>query len=106
MSERVKVDYCSHTIPPWAVEEECRTCHQKATHKVEETSGPVTFHPLTAYLCCGCFMMIVRYDCSTYPYDIDNPEQVKPFDLDAFIEGPWEPPTDSDPARRGPGPIA
>jgi hypothetical protein len=37
---------------------------------------------------------------------IGNPEEPpKPFDIDRLIEGPWEPP-DSDPARRGPGPIA
>ena len=91
MSERVKVDYCAHTIPPWALEEGCRMCHQKATHKVEETSGPDTFHSLTAYLCCGCFMGIVSFDCATYPYDHD----------DAYVRA-WKPPTHagSDPARK------
>lgn len=89
-SERVTVDYCLHTIPVWAVEEDCRVCSQKATHKIEEVSGPASFHPLTAYLCCGCFMMVVTYDCSTYPYDADD--QL----------GGWQPPTHagSDPARR------
>ena len=70
MTERVRVDYCSHTIPEWAVEEKCQACHQRATHKIEETSGTSAFHPLTAYLCCGCFMHVVTYDCATYPYDV------------------------------------
>lgn len=89
MTDRVKVDYCPHTIPAWAVEEKCRTCRQRATHKVEEVSGPDSFHSLTAYLCCGCFQMIVRYDCSTYPYDADDQLggwPAKPFDIDEFIE--------------------
>ena len=101
MSERVKVDYCAHTIPEWAVEEGCRTCHQKATHKIEETSGPDTFHPLTAYLCCGCFMGIVSFDCATYPYDIvDAGWTVGPVEV--VPDEPWEPPTHpgSDPARK------
>ena len=88
--DRVIVDYCKHSIPPWAVEEDCRICHQKATHKVGETSGPATFHPLTAYLCCGCFGMVMRYDCSTYPYDADAQRAA------------WEPPSGpgDDPAIR------
>lgn len=95
MSERVTVDYCKHSIPDWVEDVDCRVCHQKASHKIEEVSGPETFHPLTAYLCCGCFEMVVRYDCSTYPYDVDATR-------------PWRPPTDpgSDPARKSGGPIA
>jgi len=86
---RVTDSRASHSIPVWAVEEDCRRCHQKASHKIEEVSGPATFHPLTAYLCCGCFCETVGYSCSEYPYDTPDP-------------APWTPPTDpeSDPAIR------
>lgn len=93
-NERVKVDYCIHTIPEYAVEVKCAGCHQRATHKIEETSGPDNFHPLTAYVCCGCFALVG--DCSNYPYDIT------PWDDPHDPEKPWEPPTDpeSDPTIR------
>lgn len=57
----------SHAFPIWAQEETCR-CGTPAAHKVEETSGPGNFHPLTAYLCCGCFTRTVGY-CASYPYE-------------------------------------
>lgn len=69
---RVRVGYARHTIPDYAVEEHCRKCPQKAAHKIEETSGPASFHPLTAYLCCFCFQQVVGYDCAAYPYDADD----------------------------------
>lgn len=56
-----------HSYPIWAQEEDCR-CGRPAAHKVEETSGPTNRHPLTAYVCCEHFRMLVG-DCSRYPYD-------------------------------------
>ena len=82
---RVQVDYCAHTIVPWAVEEMCQGCHQRATHKVEETSGPRTFHPLTAYLCCGCFSLVG--DCANYPYDIAATSVFPPAGCDESPHG-------------------
>lgn len=70
--ERIAIPEIAHTVPVWAVEETCRKCREQATHKVEESSGPLTFHPLTAYLCCTCFQEIVGYDCAAYPYDADD----------------------------------
>ncbi|HEY9418300.1 MAG TPA: hypothetical protein VIQ30_26355 [Pseudonocardia sp.] len=64
--EQVSDGRSAHAFPIWAKEEVCR-CGRGAAHKVEETSGPDNFHPLTAYLCCGCFARTVG-DCSRYPY--------------------------------------
>jgi hypothetical protein len=61
-----------HTIPVWAVEEKCRKCGEPAAHKVEEVSGPSNFHPLTAYLCCGCFEGIAGSLHSRYPYELNE----------------------------------
>lgn len=68
LDERVSDDRSNHTFPVWAREETCR-CGQPAAHKVEEVSGPGNFHPMTAYMCCGCFTGTVGR-CETYPYDL------------------------------------
>jgi hypothetical protein len=59
----VVVDYADHAIRPWCIEELC-VCGNKATHKIEETTGPANAHPLTAYVCCDCFFG----GCNWYPY--------------------------------------
>lgn len=61
----VEVDYANHAIRPWAVEEHCFYCGNHATHKIEETTGPRNFHPLTAYVCCEDFFGY----CGNYPYE-------------------------------------
>ena len=60
----VEVEYANHAIRPWAVEEVCFFCGGHATHKIEETTGPRNFHPLTAYVCCKHFFG----GCEVYPY--------------------------------------
>lgn len=72
MNENWKVDdqwiavpYAGHNIRPWAVEEHCFYCGDHATHKIEETTGPIHFHPLTAYVCCEHFFG----GCNSYPYE-------------------------------------
>jgi hypothetical protein len=60
----IEADYASHPIRPWVVEEHCFYCGKQATHKIEETTGPVNFHPLTAYVCCEHFFG----GCDWYPY--------------------------------------
>lgn len=64
----------SHKIPKACGGEVCRVCKAPAAHKVEETPlidpveyppgtpiypWAVPFHPLTAYLCCEHFTMIM-----------------------------------------------
>ncbi|GAB2733175.1 hypothetical protein [Nocardioides pakistanensis] len=71
---RVDVDWARHSIPPYALEETCR-CGAPAAHNIAETSGPDTFHPLTAYLCCDCFTSVLG-PCATYPYDLDTHRSV------------------------------
>ena len=44
-----------HQIRPWCVEESCIYCGAGASHKIEETTGPVNIHPMTAYVCCEHF---------------------------------------------------
>lgn len=63
--EWVEVDYANHAIRPWAVSEHCFYCGELATHKIEETTGPRNFHPLTAYVCCKHFFG----GCEAYPYE-------------------------------------
>lgn len=60
-----------HTFPLTAQEEKCR-CGRWAAHKIEETSGPGGFHPLTAYLCCEHFRSAVGGAHDSYPYDYDE----------------------------------
>lgn len=64
-NEWVEVEYAEHSIRPWAVEEHCFYCGGNATHKIEETTGPIHFHPLTAYVCCEHFFGA----CDKYPYE-------------------------------------
>jgi hypothetical protein len=72
MSERISDERAVHTFPIWAREEKCHKCGDPAAHKVEEVSGPVGFHPLTAYLCCGCFGDVVGSMHGRYPYEFDQ----------------------------------
>lgn len=65
---RVADPRAAHTIPSHLVEETC-PCGQPAAHKVEETSGPDNFHPLTGRLCCEHFNAFVGH-CGSYPYDL------------------------------------
>lgn len=73
-------DRAAHSFPDWAEEETCKVilgpgmgrCGTPAAHKVEETSGPSSFHPMTAYICCHHFTQVVG-QCATYPYD--HPER-------------------------------
>lgn len=51
----ITVAYAHHKIRPWCREESCIYCDAAATHKIEETTGPVNQHPLTAYVCCEHF---------------------------------------------------
>ncbi len=97
MNERVEVTYAGHTIAPWCVEETCSGCGEPATHKIEETSGPETFHPLTAYVCCGCFQLVGA--CESYPYDADDAwesffERVPPRPVEDVHLPPHEEETD------------
>lgn len=71
-TERVRDARAAHTIPVWAVEEKCRRCALPAAHKVEEVSGPTGFHPLTSYLCCGCFCQVMGTMHDRYPYEFDQ----------------------------------
>lgn len=68
--EQVSDDRAVHAFPIYAQEERCR-CGFPAAHKVEETTGPRNFHPLTAYLCCACFQTIGN--CGSYPYEPAGP---------------------------------
>lgn len=45
----------THDIRPWCVDEYCVYCNASATHKIEETTGPIGIHPYTAYVCCKHF---------------------------------------------------
>jgi hypothetical protein len=48
----------THEKDPAARQEACRICGGEAWHKVEEdTLFPR--HPFTAYVCCGCFGLIM-----------------------------------------------
>lgn len=60
----------SHSFPVSANEERCRKCLGLAAHKIEETSGPAKFHPLTSYLCCGCFIEVMGPAHGGYPYEL------------------------------------
>ena len=44
-----------HPIRPWCVGELCFYCSDDASHKIEETTGPIGVHPYTAYVCCEHF---------------------------------------------------
>lgn len=70
-NERIyEPDRADHSIPIWASGTWCAKCGDAAAHKVEETSAPWTFHPLTAYLCCNCFSDIMGFAShEKYPYD-------------------------------------
>mgnify|MGYP001576058704 CR=1 FL=1 len=59
-----------HFVSIYCKGERCRICHLDATHKIEETffddepvqvknNFPMNKHPLTAYVCCDCFIMIM-----------------------------------------------
>ena len=68
MDERVSDERAAHSFPVWAAEETCY-CGLPAAHKIEEVSGPESFHPLTAYVCCECFERAMGQAHETYPYD-------------------------------------
>ena len=68
MNELVTDGRAEHPFPIWAFEEKCR-CGKLAAHKIQETSGPATFHPLTAYLCCEHFAESMGHLAHyAYPY--------------------------------------
>lgn len=67
---RVTDSRASHSFPVWAREEHCQKCLAPAAHKIQETSGPGKFHPLTSYLCCGCFIEVMGPAHGGYPYEL------------------------------------
>lgn len=75
---RMKDARAMHTIPVWARAELCRKCTAPAAHKVEETSGPGAFHPLTSYLCCNCFVEVMGPAHGSYPYELYTEDEGDP----------------------------
>jgi hypothetical protein len=65
--EMITDDRADHPFPVWAREERCNSCNAPAAHKIEETTD-IPFHPLTAYLCCGCFKDVMGMMHDAYPY--------------------------------------
>jgi hypothetical protein len=59
-----------HSFPVSAREEHCHKCLFPAAHKIKETSGPGTFHPLTSYLCCSHFIEVMGPAHGGYPYEL------------------------------------
>ena len=70
MDDRMTDTRAPHSFPISAAEERCHKCLGPAAHKIEETSGPETFHPLTSYLCCGCFVEVMGPAHGSYPYEL------------------------------------
>jgi hypothetical protein len=64
-TEWEEVEYANHAVRPWCTDDHCFYCGKQASHKIEETSGPIHFHPLAADVCCEHFFG----DCSKYPYE-------------------------------------
>ena len=62
----------THSFAAHLDEDKCR-CGKPAAHKVEDTSGPGNFHPMTNYLCCEHFTQWVGECGGNYPWDYDQP---------------------------------
>lgn len=55
--QRASMKLYTHPNPA-AAEEKCSVCNQQATHKVAEVTDDAR-HPLTNYLCCADFGMVM-----------------------------------------------
>ena len=55
-----------HEVHETCVGEICRMCPHPASHKVEEVTHDETRHPFTAYVCCGCFGLIMGIVAETW----------------------------------------
>lgn len=60
-----------HPFPTHLDTDVCGMCGNPAAHKVEETTGPPGFHPLTNYLCCEHAEAVLGAAHGGYPYGQD-----------------------------------
>lgn len=58
----------NHPFPAHLNNDVCSMCVSLAAHKIEDTTGPNWFHPLTNYLCCACFRMVMGAAHDSYPW--------------------------------------
>lgn len=62
-------DRAAHPFETHLQDQTCFVCKKPAAHKIEETSGPDGFHPLTNWLCCEDFRKVMGGAHDGYLYD-------------------------------------
>lgn len=70
---QLPVQRSRHPVTAGVSEERCQLCNHMAAHKIGEVENEIIpFHPMTNYLCCYHFRLIVG-DCRRYPYETPAP---------------------------------